>query len=316
MKVCFVGSGSIGRRHILNLRRICLEENDPLVIHVLRSSARELDRELQTVIDRQFFSIEELESSYDAIYICNPTFMHYMSIRELSRFSKTFFVEKPVFDSTDYQIWKLNLPKDNRYYVACPLRYTGVLKYAKKIISQEKVISARAISSSYLPAWRPNIDYRQTYSAKKEEGGGVRVDLIHEWDYLIDLFGYPEEVLSFSGRYSNLEINSDDLAVYIGRYTDKLVELHLDYIGRSSKRTLEIWTNRDNYLFDIQNKYVYQNREVIQSFDEQTNDMYIREMRYFLKIVKNEVISSNDLEKALSVLKIAERTEWKKERYV
>lgn len=316
MKVCFVGSGSIGRRHIFNLRSICLNKNEPLEVHLLRSSTRELDRELQAAVDRQFFSTQELESFYDAVFICNPTFMHYASIRELSRFSRTFFVEKPVFDSVECELDGLELPRENRYYVACPLRYTGVLKYAEKVISKEMVISARAISSSYLPDWRPGVDYKQTYSAKKEEGGGVRIDLIHEWDYLVDLFGYPEEVFSFSGKYSDLDINSDDLAVYIGRYADKLVELHLDYIGRNSKRSLEIWTNADEYLFDIRNKCVYRNGELVQSFQEETNDMYVRELEYFLEVVKGEVNSSNDLEKALSVLKIAERAEWKKERYV
>ncbi|WP_298654045.1 Gfo/Idh/MocA family oxidoreductase, partial [uncultured Proteiniphilum sp.] len=61
------------------------------------------------------------------------------------------------------------------------------------------------------PDWRPNTDYKKSYSAKKEEGGGVSIDLIHEWDYLIYLFGFPQEVYNLQGKFSHLDINSEDL---------------------------------------------------------------------------------------------------------
>ena len=73
--------------------------------------------------------------------------------------------------------------------------------------------SARVICSSYLPDWRPGVDYRTVYSAHKALGGGVTIDLIHEWDYLVDLFGVPQKLYNFKGTYSDLEIDSDDLSV-------------------------------------------------------------------------------------------------------
>lgn len=316
MKICFVGSGSIGKRHIRNLWSICREIREPLEIHLLRSSHSELNKDLQSIVDRQLFSMDELQPLYDAIFICNPTYLHYDSVKALSKFAKSFFVEKPIFDSGNYEINQLSLPMENQYYVACPLRYTGVLQYAKEIVHRESVICARAISSSYLPDWRQGTDYRECYSAHKDKGGGVRADLIHEWDYLVDLFGYPEKVCSFSGKLSELEIDSEDMAVYIGKYSDKLVEVHLDYVGRYPQRCLEIWTNENKYLFDILNKCIYTNGKMSKSFDEKANDMYLEEMKYFLKLMRGTVNSSNDLKKALSVLRIAEGIEWKKENCV
>ena len=96
---------------------------------------------------------------------------------------------------------------------------------------------ARVICSSYLPDWRPGVDYRTVYSAHKALGGGVTIDLIHEWDYLVDLFGVPQQLYNFKGTYSDLEIDSDDLSVYIAKYPTLLAEVHLDYFGRGYRRS-------------------------------------------------------------------------------
>ena len=78
------------------------------------------------------------------------------------------------------------------------------------------------------------------YSAHKDMGGGVTIDLIHEWDYLVELFGKPEKMYNFKGTYSHLEIDSDDLSVYIAQYPTLLCEVHLDYFGREYRRSIEL----------------------------------------------------------------------------
>lgn len=307
MKVCFVGTGSIGKRHILNLYNLCMERQEQLTVHVLRSGVKKkLHPDLVSVVDRELFSMDALDRSYDAVFICNPTFKHYSTIAELKDYSRFFFVEKPVFEHADYRIEDLKLPPENQYYVACPLRYSRVLMRAREILRDKKVISVQAISSSYLPDWRKGIDYRQTYSAKKEEGGGVKIDLIHEWDYLVELFGYPDKTLSFAGKYSDLEISSDDVAVYIAQYEDKLLELHLDYFGRTGERYLRVWTTMDEYIFDILKGRIDKNGECIERFEEDRNEMYVREMEYFVDLIKGNCKSCNSLEHALKVMEIAD----------
>ncbi len=67
-------------------------------------------------------------------------------------------------------------------------------------------------------------------------GGGVSIDLIHELDYLCYLFGLPQRVRLEKGKYSSLEIDSDDLALYQLAYPDKLAQIYLDYFGVSARR--------------------------------------------------------------------------------
>ena len=165
--------------------------------------------------------------------------------------------------------------------------------------------SARAISSSYLPDWRKGIDYRNTYSAHKNEGGGVLIDLIHEWDYLVDLFGFPNETRMYYGKYSDLEIDSEDLGIYIANYDDKLLEIHLDYLGKYAERKLELRTDQGVYVFDIINARIEKNGKEIGSFNEKPNDKYEKEMENFWNIIFGQTKNNNSLQTAIKVLSVA-----------
>lgn len=305
MKVCFVGAGSIGRRHIKNWVHLCEKHNVNCEVHLLRATNSCLPEEIKQLVNKQVKEIELLDTSYDVIFITNPTNLHYQTIDQLKYLSKNFFVEKPVFETYAKDLKLLNLPPENKYYVACPLRYTQVLLYAKKIVQKEKVYSARAISSSYLPDWRKGIDYRNTYSAHKNEGGGVLIDLIHEWDYLVDLFGFPNETRMYYGKYSDLEIDSEDLGIYIANYDDKLLEIHLDYLGKYAERKLELRTDQGVYVFDIINARIEKNGKEIGSFNEKPNDKYEKEMENFWNIIFGQTKNNNSLQTAIKVLSVA-----------
>lgn len=305
MKVCFVGAGSIGKRHIRNLSEICKNKNEELKIHLLRSSKTPLqDNSIRNLISKEVFSPAAMDDNYDAIFITNPTFRHLDTLSELIDHTDNFFIEKPVFDRTDIDI-DYFLDTHKKFYIACPLRHTEILKSVQQFIKNEKVLSVRAISSSYLPDWRCGTDYRKTYSAHKEQGGGVRIDLIHEWDYLVSLFGYPQEIYSLSGKISDLEIDSEDIAVYIARCANTIVELHLDYFGHVTRRYLEIRTSEHEYLFDIVKNEILEDGTTIKVFQEEANYKYLSEMNYFYNLIKGNSENINDLKMAMETLRIA-----------
>jgi predicted dehydrogenase len=147
-----------------------------------------------------------------------------------------------------------------------------------------------------LPDWRPGVDYRQSYSAKADAGGGVRIDLIHEWDYLQYLFGKPLNITEYHGIYSHLEITSDDTAVYIARYTDKLVSLHLDYYGRVNRREIELYLEDDVVLGDLINKNIrFLNWGEVINLPQDRDDMQKSEIEHFLNIVGGQSKNNNDM---------------------
>lgn len=282
LKVCFTGVGSIAKRHIRNLRAICSERGIKIVIDAFRRTHENLEG-----IDTIYCSENDVPNDYDVIFITNPTELHLRTLTLFHNKGKHFFIEKPVVSISQIEEAKSFRPRqDSLYYVAAPLRYSSVIQWIKKNINPSEVISIRSISSSYLPDWRPEQDYRETYSAHKNMGGGVSIDLIHEWDYMTYLFGKPKTIFSLIGKKSSLEIDSDDFAIYIAEFEDKIAELHLDYFGRKAIREIQIFTRNDTIIGDlINNKMVFMCSGEEIDFQEKRDDYQKLELSYFLDMV-------------------------------
>ena len=303
MKVCFIGVGSIAKRHIRNLKELY---GDEMEIDVLRSGkGGSMGSELEKIIQNTYHDFESLPEDYDIIFITNPTRLHYQTLQRVHGNGRHFFIEKPVFE-TGQEDWKeLHLRADSVYYVACPLRYSNVIQYLKRTLDFSQIYSIRCISSSYLPEWRPGTDYRETYSAKKEMGGGVSIDLIHEWDYICELVGVPEQVKCFITKKSDLEIDSDDLAVYIAEYKDKVAELHLDYFGRYAERRIELFGKEDTIEADLIGQTItYRKSGNIVVLHEERDSMQKKELQNFFRIIEGKEKNNNPIPRACQTLKI------------
>ena len=197
------------------------------------------------------------------------------------------------------------LPAGQKAYVAAPMRWCGAMLALKDRLPALHPYCARVICSSYLPDWRPGVDYRTVYSAHKAMGGGVTIDLIHEWDYLVELFGVPEKLYNFKGTYSDLEIDSDDLSVYIARYPTLLAEVHLDYFGRGYRRSIELFCHDGSYLADFGAGTLTLPDGTVQHYKEDVNRRYEREMEYFVDYaLTGSGESCNPPALALNVLKL------------
>ena len=304
MNLLFVGLGSIGRRHLKNAVLELTERKIDFAVDAIRQGRLPLERDISSHIRDVYDGFDRLKHSYDAVFITNPSFCHYETLRRAVPFSRAVFIEKPVFTDIDADIKALGLKPDSVYYVACPLRRSPVIAGVAKLLKSERPTAARAISSSYLPDWRPNADYRGCYSAFSEKGGGVRLDIIHEWDYLVDLFGSPLHVTCESGRFSNLEIESEDTALYLARYSDMLLSLHLDYTGRFTRRELELFFEHETVTADIANNEIrYLRSKERECFSP--IDIHRAEMKYFLDLIDGRVSNINTVERAVNTLRLA-----------
>lgn len=302
-KICFVGVGSIAKRHIRNLTEICIDRGISLRMDAYRRNVEHVDG-----VTNVYTEVMDVPEDYDAIFITNPTELHLEALKQFHKKGKHFFIEKPVVSINQLKAARnFNTRSDSVYYVAAPLRYHAVIQWIKYNVDPNDVISVRSISTSYLPDWRPGQDYRETYSAHKDMGGGVSIDLIHEWDYLTDLFGWPEKVYSLIGKKSNLEIDSDDYAIYIAEYKDKIAELHLDYFGRQTIREIQLFTREDTIVGDIANSTINFLKNGKRIFmDEKRDDYQKRELMSFMDMIIGIVPQIDGFDHGLDVMELTQ----------
>ncbi|HUM84503.1 MAG TPA: Gfo/Idh/MocA family oxidoreductase [Lachnospiraceae bacterium] len=306
MKVLFTAVGSIGTRHVGNLTKVCQEKGIELTIDVIRYSERSLTDDLRKMVRREIRSDQDIDENYDVVFITDETKTHYDNIVKFKNRCKHMFIEKPIFDNTGYNIKDVTTTDNSIYYVACPIRFTDYYKILKDAVSQNEVYSARIIFSSYMPNWQKGRDYRKSFRCFSDRGGGVDIDSLHEIDYMTGLFGFPEDVKREAGHYSNIEMDAPDIADYIFRYKDKLVEMHLDYFGRTNNRRVELFCKDDVIVIDFNKKTVtWEKKNQTESF-EPDGDFYVREMRYFVELIfGNKERNINTVENAFQNLKLA-----------
>ncbi len=305
----FIGLGSIGTRHLKNLHTICEKQGLTLCAHALRSDLqRPLRPGVAELLAAQFTTLEDPAAlpRYDMAFITNPTSLHAAALELVRGRAGALFIEKPIFsaEETGRNLSDL-LPAGQKAYVAAPMRWCGAMLALKKHLPDLHPYCARVICSSYLPDWRPGVDYRTVYSAHKAMGGGVTIDLIHEWDYLVELFGKPERLYNLRGQYSELEIDSDDVSLYIAQYPHLLAEVHLDYFGRGYRRSIELFCPTGSAVADFGAGTLTLPDGTVEDCQEHVNERYIREMEYFLHYaLTGEGESLNTPATALDVLKL------------
>ena len=145
-KIAFVGLGSIATRHLKNVTSYLSNRGDAYNIDLYRSQMRPLPEEIQSLVSEVYLYAEEIpiERQYDVVFVTNPTSMHYETLEKFCKNTKSFFIEKPVFDSTSVDEAIFGKLKGIKCYVACPLRYNAVLQYVKNNVDMNQVYSARA----------------------------------------------------------------------------------------------------------------------------------------------------------------------------
>ena len=286
LKVLVIGYGSIGKRHTKNL--ISLGINP----YVLTSHPDNTDGIifLQKLDEKMHFS---------HTIIATPTYLHYdnMVIVVENQGCKNFLIEKPI-EIDENQAKKIEFLADKHNLsvkVAYNMRFLKILQFIKDKIKEMKNFRiVKIFAGQYLPDWRKDTDYRNSYSSSKEKGGGVDLDLSHELDYMIWLFGYPQEIIyKWSSKISSLEINSPDIFKALYRYPSFIVDVELDYI-RKLDRGIQI-IGENELLLDVNfiskklefERKTFQNEELFNF-----SNSYICELEEFLGKVKTNKLTN------------------------
>jgi predicted dehydrogenase len=301
MKILIVGLGSVGRKHAKAIRKV--DANAELFALRSNTKADQVDG------ISNIFSFAQVEKhSFDFAIISNPTSEHKVTITKLLKFGFPLFIEKPAYLSLDIlDIVNLATQSSIPTYVACNLRFLDSLIYIHDKLDSEpfrRINEVNAYCGSYLPDWRPGIDFRKNYSSISELGGGVHLDLIHEIDYLYWLFGVPVKILSYFQSNSTLGIASCDYANYILKYEDFCASIILNYYRRDAKRNLELVFDDETWTVDLLKNEVHSQDKLLFTSKQRIPDTYDTQMLYFINCIKSNDRTFNTLQDAYNVLKI------------
>ena len=303
MTACFIGLGSIGRRHLENLHAVAAARGMQVTTDIVEPRpSSQLDPAVGALVRRHSLSVADLDGRYDAIFVTNPSQLHHETLAEVKDRADFFFVEKPVFTKALDASALAPFADERRFYVACPIRHTRVYGFLADFVPQHRIHGVRAICSSYLPEWRPGTDYRCTYAAQAGSGG-VKLDLVHEFDYLLTLFGRPSAACLADGKFSELELQSVDGVSFVGRYPDKTLELHLDYYGRVPRREVELYVPDDVVVADFiraEIRFLKAGRRI--DLAEERNEYCRREIGYFLDFIQGSVGNINSVPYANGII--------------
>jgi predicted dehydrogenase len=309
-----IGCGSIGKRHMGNLR--ALNAGD-----ILAWDPRE-DRRHEASTRYDVKSTKTLDEAWkyspNVAVIATPTSSHLSVAIEAARRGCHLFVEKPLADRLDGLDELLDIVISRRLVtlVGCNMRFHPGLVTIKRLLEEKAVghvVSARVEVGHYLPDWHPWEDYRETYSALTCLGGGVILDAIHELDYIRWMLGDVRAVACFAGKQSGLDIQTEDTAAILLRFAEGAIgEVHLDYVQREYSRTCQIIGEEGTLRWDYGAGEVRLYSSATRQWDVfrnppgwEPNTMYVDELRHFMRCLAGEETAALDVFEGARVLEVA-----------
>jgi predicted dehydrogenase len=295
-RVLVVGAGSIGLRHLGNLRTLGVQLGacDPDAARRARAAERHGAHVFEALGPA-------LDAGWDAALVCTPTHTHLEVAQQAIEAGCHVFVEKPLADTAASApaLLAAAASRGRRLMVGHSMRFHPGIARLRAVVGDNalgRVLLATVRGGHWLPQWRPEQDYRQTYSSRRKEGGGVLLEYLHDFDYLRWMLGEPHQVFAAAGRVGDLEIDSDDHAAVVVRFASgALATLLIDYLRRRRRRSCELVGERAVATWDADGKAPEHSRvtfasgnETVQTLDERLidgNEPYVAEMVHFLDCV-------------------------------
>ena len=299
MHVLVIGLGSIGKRHAANIQQL------GHTIYIV-SSKDKMPEAFGEVVHFQSPGQALLAQQYDAAIICTPTTNHDTAlISLLQRKVPLIYVEKPLSHSLENtgEIRRLANSYNNKLVVGFDLHFDPGMVYLKEQLAAHvigKVVSVNAFVGQHLAQWRPYEDYRNGMSAKVATGGGVLLDLIHEFEYLYRLFGRVTRIAANITNTGTLQIETEESAdVLLSFESGVSAVVHLDYLQPVLKRYCIITGTKGTITWNLADKTVdvVSNgaAPVIFSYkDFDRNDRFVDAMRSFLSNKHDERFATLD----------------------
>jgi predicted dehydrogenase len=309
--VVVAGLGSVGRRHLENLRALGV----PATLLRTGHGGRIDDRFRHLPVDVDLDAA--LARRPRAVIVANPTALHLPVSLAAARAGCALLIEKPVshsFDGVD-ELRAAVRAAGAACLVGFQYRFHDGLRRIRGWIDEGAVgrpVSAAVEWGEFLPDWHPHEDYRRGYSARRDLGGGAVLTLCHPFDTLRFLLGEVCAVSAEVAQLSGLELDVEDLAQVTLRFASGAVgSVALDYVQRPRRHALRVvgtegvvrWDEADGAARLVRAGGQEQVRPPRPGFAR--NTMFVDELRHFLDCADGRAAPACGLDDGVRALQIA-----------
>lgn len=332
MKVLFLGLGGVGQRHLRNFHEITGGKHEYFTVSNKKekpeiSNSLSIDTSVN-IYDKYsikvFRNLEEVFRLKPSLsFISSPSSFHYQQTKYALQNGSNVYLEKPA-TLTKKECEELCFISKNsnlKVSVSFQLRFMPWLNKAKEIVESEKYgrpLFISACVSEYMPGWHKYENYAESYASKKELGGGVVLTQIHEIDYLIYIFGNIYFQDSIVGKFSDLDIDVEDVAFSLlktkFRGYELPINLRQDYLGQPKRRDLIIQFANVKMVCDfVKGNLIIQSEDkVLELFEYKNfnrNDAFISQLKNYLDNLNSNINFNTpvSLEEACKGIELAEQ---------
>ena len=319
MNILIIGLGSIGQRHLRNLKlvepnsnffAIRKKNNVPLLNNLNKVLKSDIKKRYLLTYFQSLSEIYKKKIKIDCAFVCTPSSMHISQVKELLKYKIPCFIEKPLGSSLKgiADLEKLLKKKHINTMMGYQFRFNPIIIYLEKVLKQKspigKIITAQIHHGENIKDFHPYEDYKISYAANKKLGGGVILSQIHELDYFLHLFSdYKIKYSSFiSSKVSNLDLDVEDIFssnfLLKKRGNKILCSITLNFFEKPKKRKIFL-VGIDGVLEACLNSnkvIIYKNgKRVTKKYRFKRNDIFIKEIKFFLSKIKSKQKISNKL---------------------
>lgn len=256
--------------------------------------------------------------SPQAVIVCNPTALHLPLAIPAAEFGCDLLIEKPISHSLEGidRLRQAVRQGGGKVLIGYQYRHNVGLQQVQKLLdsgAMGRTIAARAHWGEDVTGWHPWEDYRQSYSVRRDLGGGALLTLSHPFDYLRWLVGEPRTVWGVARSSEELETDVDDVAdVGLDFDSGAIGSVHLNYFQRPAVHRLELsgtqghlrWDGGDSAV-ELFQAAAGQPRRFPAPKGYNRNEMFVSEMRHFVDLVQHKVDPICNLDDGVRALELA-----------
>lgn len=323
MRVLQIGLGSMGKRRIRCLKKLGY-------LNILGFDLRE-DRRGET---KNLYNVEVISNIRDARFdsidffvISTPPDRHDEYVELAINKGKPSFVEASVVLGKLEELNNLSKKRNILVAPSCTMKFHPAIRDIRNIVKSGqygKLTNFSYHSGQYLRDWHPYEDIKDFYVSRRETGGAREI-VPFELTWIVDIVGFPKNVIGFCGSTMDIGADIDDTYLIAMEFKEGVYgSLTVDVVSRYATRSLIlnmeygqiIWRWDENVvkLYDAASQrwiyYYYPQGQTVEGYNRNIiEDMYVEELRSVINAIENKQEFPNSLDDDIRVLELLERVE-------